>query len=261
MPERDLSILNDFLEEFVDEVTEKHSEKIDFIILSGSASRGDFQLGKSDLDLGIRVKHQDETEDVRRDATRIFWKLDSKYSTNFRQVLDEHCSDSIFPFLSRNKPKDPFQVYGPNYNPRKNSLFWKLNFIHGYGKVLLTQTLKYGTILYGNNRYLEELAGKQKYIDNSWDTFFTFNLFLSLAFMPVFIISPDYALRRSVKAVFYTFDGSEDHKSAKRAAYAKYNFAQVRKEWPYLRKAVYCFKAPFRIAKHNFRNVLARRRK
>lgn len=261
MPQRDISILNGFLKEFVDEVTEKHSEKIDFIILSGSASRGDFQLGKSDLDLGIRVKRQDETEIVRRDATDIFWNLDSKHSTNFRKALEVQDSDALFPFLSKRRPKDPFQVYGPNYNPRKSSLFWKLNFIHGYGKVLLTQTLKYGRILYGNNAYLEELAEKEKYVDNSWDTFFTFNLLLSLAVMPIFIISPDYALKRSVKAVFYTFDGSEGHKNAKRAAFAKFNFKKIRKEWSYFKKAVYCLKAPVRIARHNFQEVLKRRKK
>jgi len=45
-----------FLEEFVDELGKAYGSEIDIILLFGSAARGEFILGKSDVDLIIQVK-------------------------------------------------------------------------------------------------------------------------------------------------------------------------------------------------------------
>lgn len=241
--------LDAFLKDFVQEVKEKHSERIEFIILAGSASRGDFKVGKSDLDLGIRVKSQKHIGIVKKEAEEIFWRLDKKHSMEFGKALKAHKEDSLF--IHGKKMKEPFHVHGPDYDPRKDSLFWKLNFIHGFNKTMMIQTLRYGNILYGSDSYLAELAQKKKCLRYPWDYFFTYHLFLSLAVLPLFIISPDYALRRSIKSVYFTHFGKDEAGMARTAVFARYNFETVKMGWSYPRKGLFCLKAPFHIARYN----------
>ena len=51
----DQKSVNNFLKDLVKEITKKYKKDIDFIIIYGSAARGEFIIGVSDVDLVIQT--------------------------------------------------------------------------------------------------------------------------------------------------------------------------------------------------------------
>ncbi|MCK4355109.1 nucleotidyltransferase domain-containing protein [Candidatus Parcubacteria bacterium] len=103
-----------FLDEFSRKLAEKFEEELDFILLFGSASRGEWKRGISDVDLIIQVKRADVIKNVKKYADQIFWELDEKYETKFREacsVGDE--KDIIKGILKKTKLYVPYEVFGP----------------------------------------------------------------------------------------------------------------------------------------------------
>ncbi|MDP2974054.1 MAG: nucleotidyltransferase domain-containing protein, partial [Candidatus Diapherotrites archaeon] len=74
MPKKDQLKVEAFLQEFVSALAEKHAKDIDFILLFGSAARGEFVLGKSDVDLIIQVKSDEKRKEVEAFAEKVFWR-------------------------------------------------------------------------------------------------------------------------------------------------------------------------------------------
>ncbi|HID73114.1 TPA: nucleotidyltransferase domain-containing protein [Candidatus Micrarchaeota archaeon] len=52
---------------------------IDFILLFGSAARGEFRAGVSDVDMIIQVKKASTVPKLEGYAERLFWELDRKH--------------------------------------------------------------------------------------------------------------------------------------------------------------------------------------
>ncbi|HNX40136.1 MAG TPA: nucleotidyltransferase domain-containing protein [Methanothrix sp.] len=107
-----------FLKEFADEISRAYGDEIDFILLFGSAARGEFVLGKSDVDLVIQVKSQHSLADVERFASQLFWRMDEKHGTQFKRVVSTgFCSGFLEGFLKRLEKQarlyKPFEVFGP----------------------------------------------------------------------------------------------------------------------------------------------------
>jgi len=91
----DQQIINKFLEELVEKVTDRYSGDIDFIILFGSAARGEFRQGVSDIDLVIQLKNGQRQYEIEKFATEIFWDLNKKYQTKFEKVLSTTKSKNL----------------------------------------------------------------------------------------------------------------------------------------------------------------------
>lgn len=257
MPTNDYKIVKSFLSEFVSEITKIFPDEIDFIILAGSAARGDFRIGESDIDLGIKAKREEDVEMIEKAAFEIFWGLDKKYNMKFRQAYLKRRSSQLISFAPPELAYKPFTVSGPKRRSRQRNLFSILNPVHGLFRAVRKDTQMFGKILYGRN-VLENVSTNG---NNIYTILFTYDLYKSSAAFLLFPFVPDKSLSASSRAVFFAFSDKlpEKHDGyyalAMEALYIKTNFERVKKEWPYLRKAAFCLKAPFHIARRNFRNL------
>lgn len=68
-----------FIYAFRDAAVNVFKGKIDFIILYGSAVRGEFVPGKSDVDIIFQVFHQSDKKIVEQKTTELFWKTANTY--------------------------------------------------------------------------------------------------------------------------------------------------------------------------------------
>ncbi len=236
MPETGGKAITAFLNDFVSQLTSIYPSEIKYIILAGSASRGDFVPGKSDLDMGIILKETKDIDKVRKSALEIFWKLDSKQNMKFKQSLR----------LPDGQQKSPFDVLGPKGKPKIRNLFSLLSPFIGYKRAMLRHTVLYGKILYGDDSMLKEL----KKIHSKWGVFeilFDYDLFLSLFSVFSYFISPKDSLKRSARVLLYTFEDDPSHQSFRRAAFVRLNFENIVKEWSFWKKFLFCLFVPFHI--------------
>lgn len=68
-----------FIEDFRDRTVELYESKIDFIIIYGSAVRGEFVPGKSDVDILVQIFRAEEKEEIEKGAADIFWEIAKDY--------------------------------------------------------------------------------------------------------------------------------------------------------------------------------------
>lgn len=68
-----------FIREFRDKAVKEFGKKIDFIIIYGSAVRGEFVPGKSDVDIVFQVFKKKDKDIVEKRAIELFWKTAKKY--------------------------------------------------------------------------------------------------------------------------------------------------------------------------------------
>jgi predicted nucleotidyltransferase len=114
----DQLIVDDFLRDFAEKLSTEYD--IDFILLFGSAARGEWRRGISDVDMIIQIVRQEDKEDVRKAAEEIFWELDKRHQTEFRKVCSISAEEDE-PLLERAIKKGqstarlyaPFEVLGP----------------------------------------------------------------------------------------------------------------------------------------------------
>ncbi len=104
-----------FLYEFSSRLSKRFKKELDFILLFGSAARGEWKRGISDVDLIIQSRDQEKIEEISKEAEKIFWELDKKYDTKFKEVCS--IADKKDPFkkvLKETRLYVPFEVFGPN---------------------------------------------------------------------------------------------------------------------------------------------------
>ena len=68
-----------FIHEFRDRVVPSIKDKLDFIIIYGSAVRREFVPGKSDVDIVFQILKQEDKKYVEEKTTEIFWETAKKY--------------------------------------------------------------------------------------------------------------------------------------------------------------------------------------
>ncbi len=292
MSKKDTVLVNTFLSEFVRLLTAKYASDIDFILLFGSAARGEFRAGISDVDMIIQVKRNAAMSKVEKYAENIFWKLDKKHGTQLYKVCSTSRDDLFAGLEQKVKLYKPFEVLGPNdikWSEGKISspglgVFAAIAPIYQFAKKIKRE----GKVLYGRN-ILEEIEVKEDIIDKIKAVLIPF--LLSLFAFPVSIFFPNKGLKYSIKAVLYGIDNQMavleaayakrvylnikilraqlgDYYSvrlAKEAMHAKKNFERIKSEWSYIDKVSFCFQAPIYITYNNilsfigfFKNMLSR---
>lgn len=116
--QKDQILIDDFVRELSNAIGEKFKDDIDFIILYGSAARGEFVKGVSDIDLLVQVKNDEKIQEVKNYANDIFWNLDTKYRTGFDEVFTKNAKSGVgkvFKSIESKTPLfTPLFVYGPN---------------------------------------------------------------------------------------------------------------------------------------------------
>ncbi|MCD6177918.1 nucleotidyltransferase domain-containing protein [bacterium] len=103
-----------FLDEFISRLARKFRKDLDFVLLFGSAARGEWKRGISDIDLIIQSKSQQKVEEISKEAEKIFWELDKKYDTRFREACSiGDTKDPLKKILRKTRLYVPFEVFGP----------------------------------------------------------------------------------------------------------------------------------------------------
>jgi predicted nucleotidyltransferase len=284
MPTKDSELVNSFLKDFTNQLTKKYKEEIDFILLFGSAARGEFKAGISDVDLIIQVKKKALVSKVENFAEKIFWALDTKHKTQLAKVCSTK-REGLFSLLEKEvKLYKPFEVLGPDdikweegkiTSPGLGA-FAIIAPIHQFAKKVKSE----GKILYGRN-ILDEIKIEEHFFENI--KAITLPYVLSIFAVPVSIILPDKGLKYSLKAVLYSVDNQisvlDAHHArtaslnmkilraelgnmysirlAREAIHAKRNFNRIKKDWSYIDKVAFCAQAPIYIFYNNVLSIIS----
>ena len=281
MASRDMKLVDSFLSEFVKKLSKAFPEEIDFILLFGSAARGEFKVGTSDVDLIIQLKRRRGMAGFEKEAEKIFWKLDKKHKTGLAKVCSTKRGDFFGMIEQQVKLYKPFEVLGPD------DINWKEGKIErGLGAFQVIAPINHfakkvkseGKILYGRN-ILKEIRVKESLVDSLKAIFVPY--WLSLIALLLSIILPNKALKYSIKAVLYAVDGQVtlleatgakrtmfkmkvlrteigdlfSVRLAKEAIHARMHSEKVMKEWSYIDKVAFCFQAPLYISYNNLLSV------
>ncbi len=202
-----------FLEEFVGELGKAYGSEIDFILLFGSAARGEFILGKSDVDLIIQVKSDAVVRNVEQFAKPLFWQLDEKHGMQFKKVVSTGEGGSLLEDALKLLEKQarlykPFEVFGPDDIDWRSGKIQRLDLLPGATLVASQLTLFYkmkreGKILFGRD-VRPEIEPRFTW----WEKLKAIWVPQSIAFASVILalLLPQKAVGYAVKAFFYEVD-------------------------------------------------------
>ena len=275
MTTKDTLLINDFLKDFTKALVNQYPRDVDFILVFGSAAKGEFKAGISDVDIIIQLKREKNRRVFEKYAEGLFWKLDEKHHTKLKQVCSTGRADVFGLFEKELKLYKPFEVLGPK------DIDWKAGKIVS-GKLATFATVapltrfakrvkREGKILYGRN-ILEEINPPSSLVDDVKSIFIPYAL--SIFAVPLSLIMPNKALGYSLKAVLYAVSEQvelvDDEpgkyiylkmrilrsalgnfysvRLTKEAIHAKKNFAKIKKEWSYVDKVAFCLQAPIYIS-------------
>ena len=211
MKSKDQELVERFLKEFIKKVTSLYGEKIDFILLFGSAARGEWKRGVSDVDLIIQLKAGNLKEDVFKEAEEIFWSLDKKYDTKFKEVCSIKRPEKIdingaIRFAERQvRLYVPFEVIGPGeidwnecdfYNP----MFRVGAFLVFPKSMFFLKVKAEGKILFGRS-ILKKMRPSLSWWDVSKILLNPYHL--SVLSVLIVLFSPDFAIKHAIKAILY----------------------------------------------------------
>jgi len=199
-----------FLEDFVGALAAQFPGKIDFILLFGSAARGEFVIGKSDVDLVIQVKDDSALREVEEFAENVFWLLDEKYGLRLKEVCSTGIGSSAVEQAVKLVERQarlykPFEVFGPNDIDWKKGRIKRLDLLPGAVFVASQLALFYkmkheGRILFGR-----DVRREIKPDFSLWEKLKALWVPQSISFIAIFLslILPKKAVSYSVKALFY----------------------------------------------------------
>ena len=205
----DQQLVQNFLREFCQKLAEKFSDDLDFILLFGSAARGEWKKGISDVDLIIQMKKSEITKEAKEFSNKIFWELDEKHGTKFK----ESCSigkekDRIKKVIEKTKLYVPFEIFGPGDIDWVNGKIKRRDLILGAklvaSQAMLFQKMKYeGKILYGRDiRKIIQIK------PSWWEKSKALLIPYHISFFSVLgaLLFPKIALKMSDKAAIYSVE-------------------------------------------------------
>jgi hypothetical protein len=203
MPKGDNAALDAFLDDFVRGITDTYPDKIDCILLSGSAARGGFKIGESDIDLHIILKDERDVAGVERFASSLFWGLNRRHGLKLVRSYGRKLSGG-FSFMLGQAPlaARPFYVAGPKGWRLKLHPPLSLTSLLGLERELLRGRIRNGKVLFGRNILddpeIREIVGKRRHL--------TYDFLITLCIQPLFIIVPSRVLKRCANCIIFTFD-------------------------------------------------------
>jgi predicted nucleotidyltransferase len=205
----DQQLVQNFLREFSEKLAEKFSGDLDFILLFGSAARGEWKKGISDVDLIIQMKKSEAVKKAKEFSNKIFWELDEKYGTKF----EESCSigkqeDKIKKVIEKTKLYVPFEIFGPGDIDWANGKIKRKDLILGaklvVSQAMLFQKIKYeGKILYGRN-IKKIIQIKSSWWEKSKALLIPYHISFCSVLGALFF--PKIALKMSDKAAIYSVE-------------------------------------------------------
>lgn len=263
MPRSDMARAKAFLAEFVDELTARMPSAVHYILIAGSAVRGDFIVGESDLDIIIVVHKDSDVPAVRSAGEQIFRSLDRKHGLRLLQAQQKKIRERLTSLFRKPGADCPLLlVLGPPAPPsKKTGLFNLLDPLHGFSKSLYHSGLRSRKLIYGiRPPEISKGAG----LGFGEPGIITYDLLSSIAAVPLALLMPSRAYRRSLRAVFFSFEEELLKKGpapgmALTALYAKKYPSQFQQSITYPEKITFCLFAPAGILLHNVRKKLRRK--
>jgi len=199
-----------FLQDFVGQLAAASGRDIEFILLFGSAARGEFVLGKSDVDLVIQVKSREAVRRVEQLAEMLFWRLDEEHGMQFKKVASTGEGGSLLEGAVKWLEKQarlykPFEVFGPDDIDWKDGKVRRLDLLPGAVLVASQLTLFYkmkheGKILLGR-----DIRPEIQPRFSGWEKLKAIWVPQSIAFASLILALPlpRKAAAYAVKALFY----------------------------------------------------------
>lgn len=274
MGRKDNERINAFLGEFVKALAKKYGGHIDFVLLFGSAARGEFKAGTSDVDLIIQVNNPKYISSVEKYAEDIFWKLDKKHGTMLHEVCSTKGKDFLSFFEKNVKLYKPFEILGPEDIDWHAGVIRKPELVAWSMVAPITQFVRKikteGKVLYGRD-IINEINAPYSAVDKAKALFIPLVLSL-LAILTSFFL-PNKSISYASKAILYSIDDQlffleQDPKKrktlslklirsetgslystrlAKEAFEVKGNSEKIKSEWSYADKVSFSFQSLFYI--------------
>ena len=199
--------VENFLQDFSRQLSQRVGGDLDFILLFGSAARGEWQRGISDIDLIIQTKNIKSKEKVFKEAEKIFWELDKKHETKFNEACSiKEKKEAIDHILEKTKLYVPFQVFGPGDIEWSKSEIKEKSLILGAklfaSQAMIFKNMKYeGKILYGR-----DITREIQFKATLWEKIKALMIPFYIAFSSIFfsLIFPKSALKLADKSVIYS---------------------------------------------------------
>lgn len=158
----DQRLVDHFIKILIRRIIDTFPQEIDFAILFGSAARGEFIRGVSDIDLIIQVKRNESVKDVELYATKQFWKLDQEFRMGFEQACatrknQASLMEQIFSALEMGTNLyTPLFIFGPDDIDWEHGLARKESFLLGANLIASQATIFHklkteGKLYYGRD--------------------------------------------------------------------------------------------------------------
>lgn len=200
--------IENFLKELSDKLAKKYGRDLDFILLFGSAARGDWQRGLSDVDLIIQTKKQSAVVKVKKYLDKIFWQLDEKHRTKLKEVCSTATGqdEMIKNVLKKTELYVPYEVFGPKDIDWQNGQIRKKEFLLG-AKLVASQAMIFkkmkieGKILYGRD-IRKVIEPKNNWWEKTKALLVPYHVALAAAFLS--LIFPKIALKMAHKSAIYS---------------------------------------------------------
>jgi len=201
--------IQQFLEEFSKKLAKKFNKDLDFILLFGSAARGEWKRGISDVDLIIQVKKPELVKEVKEYTDKIFWKLDEKYNTKLKEVCSVgNKKDEVKKVLEKTKLYVPYEVFGPADMDWVNGKIKRKDLLLGAKLVasqsMLFKKMKYeGKILWGRD-IRKIIQAKASWWEKFKAILIPYHIALSSVLGALFV--PKICLKMADKAAIYSIE-------------------------------------------------------
>ena len=213
----DQKLIEKFLKKLVLKITEKYGKEIDFIILFGSAARGEFKKGVSDIDLVIQLNRDSKRKEIEDFATNVFWELNEKYKTEFEKVLSTVKSKRILDNFLKSVEREahfyvPIFVFPPGWldweKARRTRPLWRPAAIFLIHQAFIFEKFKEeGKILYG--RDIRPLIKPKITFWERWKAI-QIPFWISLFSILILPLALKRAVKYSTKAVLYELGSALD---------------------------------------------------
>lgn len=211
----DQALVDKFIKELVKEVVKKFGKEVDFVILYGSAARGEFVKGVSDIDLLIQTKDQIFVERIKEYSTRMFWKLNKKYELGFEKACSIRKSENLLARIldeleSKAQLYTPLFVFGPEDIDWKQGKVLKKDLVLGVNLIASQAAIFYKFKKEGKVYYGRDIRSVIKPQMGFWERYKNILVPQHLVFIALFIflILPKRAVKYGNKAVLYEIDSA-----------------------------------------------------
>lgn len=213
--QEDQVIVEQFLDELTLAITKRYAKKIDFIILFGSAARGEFIRKVSDIDLVIQVLDELDVMPIQEFATKRFWALDKKHKTGFDVSCSLKRPSTLLGRILRRFEKKahlytPLFVFGPKDMDWENGRVKKKDLAIGATLIASQASIFYNFKHFGKIYYGRDI---RKVINPNLTVFERLKAILTPAYLAfgglcVSLFLPESAVKYCTKAILYEVDSA-----------------------------------------------------